>query len=263
MSPESFLAPFAGVDAAVLLGAAAVMLLAGFVKGAVGFALPMIAVSGIGSFLTAQETIAVLILPTLMTNIWQSLRQGIGEAGRTARRFWKLMLVMVVVIVAFAQVVPDIPSGALFVALGLLVTTAAAIQLAGWRPRIPAGDGPRLRAELLTGVVAGILGGLAAIWGPAIVLFLVALGVEKTLQVRAQGLSFMAGSLVLVAAHLESGILNAETLPLSAIVCIPAAIGMALGLGLQDRLEQATFRKITLVVLCLAGLNILRRGLMG
>jgi hypothetical protein len=31
----------------------------------------------------------------------------------------------------------------------------------------------------------------------------------------------------------------------------------------QDRIDQATFRKVTLIVLVVAGLNLVRRGLFG
>jgi len=45
-------------------------------------------------------------------------------------------------------------------------------------------------------------------------------------------------------------------------MCLPAAVGMAIGLRYQDRMDQALFRKVALAVLCIAGLNLLRRGLM-
>ena len=35
-----------------------------------------------------------------------------------------------------------------------------------------------------------------------------------------------------------------------------------IGLRYQDRMDQALFRKVALAVLCIAGLNLLRRGLM-
>ena len=39
--------------------------------------------------------------------------------------------------------------------------------------------------------------------------------------------------------------------------------GMAVGFAVQDRIDQAAFRKATLVVLLVAGGNLVRRGLMG
>jgi len=92
--------------------------------------------------------------------------------------------------------------------------------------------------------------------------FLISLGAEKTLQIRSVGLAFVVGSAILVPAHLKSGILDGQTLPISLAMIVPAALGMAIGLRYQDRMDQALFRRMTLVVLCLAGLNLLRRGLM-
>jgi uncharacterized protein len=44
---------------------------------------------------------------------------------------------------------------------------------------------------------------------------------------------------------------------------VPAVLGMALGGRLQDRLEAARFRRLTLVILTVAGLNLIRRALAG
>jgi len=54
-----------------------------------------------------------------------------------------------------------------------------------------------------------------------------------------------------------------ETLPFSLALSVPALLGMALGFAVQDRIDQALFRRATLIVLLLAGLNLLRRALMG
>ena len=257
-----FFAPLAQIDPALLIAAIAIMAVGGFVKGAVGFALPMIGIGGIGSFMPAQETVAILLLPTLFSNVWQTLRQGIGPAVLTMRRFWKLNLLLGLTIGLAAQLVPVVPSAGLFVFLGGLVCAAAGLQLIGWQPKAPEARRPRAVLEIVTGLFAGICGGLSGVWGPPVMFFLISLGATKTLQIRSVGLAFVVGSAILVPAHLKSGILNAQTIPFSLAMCLPAAAGMAIGLRYQDRMDQALFRRMTLVVLCLAGLNLLRRGLM-
>ena len=248
-------------DPLALAAAAGIMFLGGLIKGAVGFALPMIAVAGIGSFLTAQDALALLILPVFMSNLWQTLRQGLRAAIETGRRFWKLNLILVALIAVIAQAVPEMSSRLLFLALGAIVSTAAALQLVGWRPLAPREPALRTVAELTAGTLGGIAGGLSGVWGPPVLFYLVALRLPPVEQVRAQGLTFFLGSCVLLGAHLNSGLLNRETMPLSAAMCVPVALGMAAGLRLQDRMDPVRFRRITLVVLCLAGLNLLRRGL--
>lgn len=240
-----------------IVASLAVMALAGFVKGAVGFALPMVAVSGIGTILSPQVAVAGLILPSLVTNVWQALRQGPAAAAASLRAFLPLVLVMVAVIFVTAQVFAGLPERATFLVLGLAVTLAAFVQLLGWRPPDP---GRGLAAQGAVGLAAGLLGGLAAIWGPPIVLYLLARGTGKVEMVRVQGLSYLLGSVALTVAHLRSGLLDAQTGAFSALLILPALLGMAAGVAVQDRLPQGLFRRATMAVLVLVGLNMLRRA---
>ena len=57
-----------------------VALFAGLVKGVVGFAMPTILISGLTFVLAPEQALAALIVPTLVTNGWQALRQ-IGRAS--------------------------------------------------------------------------------------------------------------------------------------------------------------------------------------
>src|SRR4029079_3776479 len=105
------------------------------------------------------------------------------------------------------------------------------------------------------------LGGLSGIWGPPIVMYLVALDLPKGEMVRAQSLSFLIGSIVLFLAHLHSGVLNRETLPASTWMTVPVMLASLVGYEVPDRLDQELFKRTTLIVLVLTGLNLLRRAL--
>lgn len=249
-------------DLWLLAAIAAVLGAGGVVKGAVGFALPMVALAGLGLFLTAQEAIALVVLPAALSNFWQTLRHGWGPAVQTFRRFWQINLVMALTLVASAQLVPRMASDTLFAILGVTVTAAAVVQLLGWRPQAHAGMKHREWIEAGVGLIAGLIGGVTGVWGPVILNWLIALDTEKREQIRMLGVNFLIGWWVLVGAHLGSGVLNRQTLPISVAMLVPVVAGMWLGMKIQDRVDQAVFRKLTLVVLCLAGLNLLRRGLM-
>lgn len=236
--------------------------LGGFVKGAVGFAMPMISLAGLGLFLTAQEAIALVAIPAAISNVWQTLRQGLGPALATLKRFWLINLTTAVLLAVAAQFVPHLASETLFMILGLVVSIAAVTQLLGWRPRVRADLPHRGPIEATIGVIAGIVGGITGVWGPVVLYWLIALDTPKQEQIRMLGVTFLIGWWVLTAAHLGSGVLNPQTLPLSAMMLVPVIACMWLGLKIQDRVDQALFQKLTLIVLCVAGLNLLRRGLM-
>jgi uncharacterized membrane protein YfcA len=240
-------------------GAAFSIALGGFAKGVVGFALPLIALSLAGSFLPYEVAVALLIVPMLVSNLFQALRQGIGPALGSLGRFWRLNLILVATIALAAQLVVALPDRLLFGILGVAVTLFGASQLAGWRPRFDLRHQARVEAGVA--LVAGFFGGLSGIWGPPLVMYLLALELPKTEMVRAQSLSFLLGSAVLFLAHLHSGVLNPVTLPVSAWMTLPAMLAMFVGYRVHDRLDQRRFMTLTLAVLVLTGLNLLRRAL--
>jgi uncharacterized membrane protein YfcA len=252
---------FADHGLAVMLFALCGMFAGGFAKGAVGFALPMISVSIAGSVLPAALAVAGMILPGVITNVWQSFRHGGAAAFGSLREHWRLNVIMFAMIALCAQLVVTLPDRVLFLILGIGVTVFGLVQMLGWRPSIP--HGRKRLAEAAAGLVSGFFGGLAGVWGPPIILYFLALEMPKRDMVRAQGVSFLLGSLILVAAHLRTGLLLGEGGALSALMIVPACAGMALGQAVQDRLDPILFRKAVLLVLAIAGLNLLRRGLMG
>jgi uncharacterized protein len=255
---DAFLAAYGPWAAA---GAVAALAAGGFAKGVVGFALPLIALSAMGGFLPYEVALALLIFPTLVSNALQSLRNGFAAAWESLLRYWRLHAILIVMIVISAQLVVELPDAALFGLLGGFVTLFGISQLAGWRPTIRPEE--RARAEVGVGLVGGFFGGLSGIWGPPVVMYLLACQTPKIEMVRVQALVFFAGSAVLVAAHLASGVLNPTTVPLSLALIVPTLIAMGLGYLVQDRLDQDVFRTVTLAVLVLAGLNLLRRAVFG
>jgi len=255
---ESFIAEHGAWS---LAGAGIVLFLGGLVKGAVGFALPLIAVSGISMFLPAQTAVALMMVSMLTANLWQSFRDGVGAATETIGRYRVLLLVLLPTILAFSQFLAVVPERLFFAILGGGVTLFSILQLIGWRPVFVT------RAPLLSqagaGLIGGLFGGLAGIWGPPVTLYLVAASTSKRDTMLALGVIFGLGSVVLVAGMIAAGLLNATTGLLSALLAGPAMLGMGLGLWLHDKLNAAAFRRATLVVLVLTGLNLVRRSLTG
>lgn len=251
----------AGLGPGTFAAAVAVAALAGTVKGVTGFAMPMVMISGLGSFLPAETAVAALILPTFLSNAVQALRQGPRAAMVALRRYGRLIAIFGITILISAQALPLIPQRPLFLLLGLPILAYAVLELAGRRLRLPM-DRPR-RMEWVVGLIGGFFGGVSGVWGPLVVAWLLAEGVPKAENVRAQGVIYFVAGSALVLGHLQSGILNAGTWPLSAALILPALAGMAAGFAVQDRLDQRRFRYWTLVVLALAGANLIRRAVAG
>jgi uncharacterized membrane protein YfcA len=245
----------------VFLFACCVTMLGGFVKGAVGFAQPLIMISGMGILISPDLVVAGIVIPIVIANFLQVARAGLGPARAALQEHWRYVLVVCVMILISAQFVRHIPADVMFIVLGVPVVGLCFVQLVGWRPHLtPAWRRP---FEWIAGTLSGILGGLAGTWGPPTVLYLLALNTPREKQMAVQGVIYGLGSVMLLVGHLQSGILNAQTWGFSAVLVIPSLIGMWLGFRLGDRFDQEKFRRITLLVLICAGANLIRRGVMG
>jgi len=249
----------AGQTPAAFAAALAVTLFAGFVKGAVGFAMPMVMISAFSSFLPPEVALAGLILPTLFTNLSQAFRQGTGPMVATTLTYRRFLIATVVFIAVSAPFVTVIPRTAFLLLLGVPITAFAALQLSGLPLALPLRH--RARAEWGLGVMGGLYGGVSGIWGPPLLVYLLSTGVPKSEMIRAQGVVFLIGATALLTAHLATGIANAQTLPFSAALSIPALIGLYLGYAAQDRLDQRRFRMWTQGLLVLTGLNLVRQAI--
>lgn len=243
------------------LGACGVTLFAGFVKGAVGFAMPLIMVSGLTLFLDPLVAVAGIILPIVLSNLLQVARFSRVEIRAAVAEYWRYIAIVCVMIVIVAQFITAIPAQTFYLILGIPVVGLSVIQLFGIRLTIP--PHRRRLSEWLVALFAGGLGGLTGTWGPPTVLYLMALDTPKARQFLVQGVVYGLGSVSLLAGHLQSGVLNLVTLPWSAALLVPAFLGMQIGFWVSDRLNADLFRKVTLLVLIVAGANLVRRGVMG
>src|SRR3954465_2706760 len=70
------------IDLSVFILVAAVFALGGFVKGVIGLGLPTITMGMLGLALPPAQAAALLVVPSLLTNVWQGAGTGRGAPGR-------------------------------------------------------------------------------------------------------------------------------------------------------------------------------------
>jgi uncharacterized membrane protein YfcA len=155
--------------------------------------------------------------------------------------------------------VPIVSQRVFLLLLGVPIAVFAITQLSGWTLR---NMQQSMRNDMTVGAFAGMLGGLSGVWGPPTVGYLTALNTPKQMQFQVQGVIYLLGAVLLTFAHLGSGVLTGATALFSLCLVPPAMMGMALGMAVQDRMNQESFRRATLLVLLIAGLNLVRRGIL-
>jgi uncharacterized membrane protein YfcA len=247
------------MDILLLIGVAATFFVAGATKGISGMGLPTVSMGLLGLFMPPASAAALLVMPSLLTNVMQCLGRHFSGIAAILWPMW-----MGIFGGAFLTPLPSLASGAATVRLGLGVLLLAYAAYGLLRPSITLQLGHRtlLLAALLVGYVTGALTAATGIFIVPMVMFLQMLALGKERMVQALGLSFTVCTAALGAslgwstswqalASLEGGL---------ALAC--AFAGMSLGVRMRERISATAFRTLLFVVFGVLGAAILAKEML-
>jgi uncharacterized protein len=234
----------------IWLLAGATFLLAGLVKGVIGMGLPTIAMGLLSLAMSPAEAAAMLIVPSLVTNLWQLLAGP--RLGAVVRQLWGMMAGVILGTIAGAGIIVGNTAGVAAMALGVALVVYAIVGLSGVKFTLP----PRHqgRAGVVVGAVTGVVTGATGVFVLPAVPYLQAIGLEKDDLVQALGLSFTVSTLALGIGLLRLDAFQVASVGLSALWLVPALGGMFLGQAIRGRIGAPTFRTVFFAGLLLLGI---------
>ena len=247
------------VDSFAVLGAiAAIFLLAGFVKGVIGMGLPTVAIGLLGLMMTPAQAAAILVVPSLVSNIWQ-FAVG-GGLIALARRLWPLLAGICVGTLIGALFLPHSGSGQATLWLGVALAVYAGLGLVKVQFSVPP------RAEVWLGLLIGMMTGAVTVATGVFALpgvpYIQALRMDRHRLVQALGLSFTVSTVTLALALQHAGEINAAQIGPSLMGLAFVLVGMGLGQMLRGRVSPETFRLCFFLGLLALGLHLALRGLL-
>ena len=235
---------------------AAVVLAAGFIKGAIGFGFPSLATPLLSLVVDVKTAVVVLILPNIVMDGIQFARRGAPLA--TVRRFGTLLLSGGVGIVLGTRVLTLLSPRTATLILGVFVLLFVALSVTGLAPKIPPHWEPWLSPP--AGFAAGVIGGVTNSPATALVLYFHGIGLAKHEFISSIAFTFFFYKLVQLGAVTWYGLLPWSLLGVSVALTAVALAGFAVGLRVQDRLDQRSFNRVVLVFLAVLGAWLLVRG---
>ena len=245
------------MDSFPILGVVAgAYLLAGFVKGGIGLGLPTVAIGVLGFLMTPTQAAAILVVPSLATNIWQFVVGG--DLFALVRRLWPLLVGICIGTFIGAVLLPRGQGATLW--LGLALVIYSGLGLVKIQFKVPR------HAETWLGLLMGAATGAITIATGIFVLpgtpYLQAMQFERDRLVQALGLSFTTSTITLAMALGYAGEINA-TLAWPALVALGAAlIGMSFGQIVRRKVSAETFRLWFFSGLLVIGASLALRGLL-
>lgn len=244
-------------DSSILIAYAAfAFVLAGFVKGVLGQGLPTVAVGLLSLVMSPGEAAALIVIPALLTNIWQ------GWFGPSLlpliKRLWPTLLA------SFLGTFV-----ATWLGLGLLTPEAAAIArktlgialifygllgLSRVRLQVPP------RAEPWLGPMFGAANGAVAtatgVFMIPVIPYIQALGLNRDDLVQAQGVSFTVSTFALMLVVLANGTLNATNGAASMVAMLVTFVGMFAGQAIRNSIRPAIFTLLFFGAMVVLGINL-------
>lgn len=232
-----------------ILYIAAVFAFAGLVKGVIGLGLPTISMGLLALVMPPVEAAAILILPSLLTNIWQMLARGSLRA--TAQRLWPMMAAICLGTWLGAGLMTGRYAHYGVTALGIALILYALSGIVAFRFAV------RRQWEVwlgpLVGAVTGLITAATGVFVIPAVPYLQAIGLEKDDLVQALGLSFTVSTIALAFNVGAAGALTASIAAPVAVAIVLSIAGMWAGQVLRSRLSPAAFRRWFFVALLALG----------
>jgi uncharacterized protein len=235
---------------------AATFLVAGGVKGIIGLGLPTISLALLTATIGLHPAMAMMLAPSLVTNVWQAVVGGNGKA--IIARIWPFLTMATVTVWFGAEFLTRVDVSLLSALLGALLIAYALIGLIGVKFAI---SGSRERwAGPVVGAINGVFTGMTGSFAVPGIPYLQALGLPRDMLIQAMGMLFTASTVALAVSLGGKNLLTTELGIISAAAVIPACIGMMIGQRARRKIPEALFRRIFYLALIVLGGYIIARS---
>jgi uncharacterized protein len=240
------------VSATWLLGAA-IVAVASFVHGLAGFGIGLVSLAFLPFVMSPVTAVVLMTIYTVVfslgmlvplrrqVQIRSLLLLGAGTVAGTPVGVW---------------ILAALPAATPTRLIGLALVAIVALEWLGFYPERLNGRGWALSA----GVAAGVVGGAVGTPGPPVILYTTSQAwspraVKATLQAF-----FLVNQAVILIGYWWAGLVTPDVARAAVVLFAPAALALAAGVALFNRVDQPRFRRIVFAVLFVSGAVLLVRG---
>lgn len=239
----------------ILLAIAGAFLLAGFVKGVIGLGLPTVAIGLLGLLMSPTQAAAILVLPALITNVWQAAVGG--HFKPLARRIWPMLLGICFGTAIGSALLPNGSAATLWLGLALLAYSLLGLV----RVEFKVGPEGERWFNFPVGLLTGALTAATGIYVLPGTPYLNALQFDRDRLVQVLGISFTVSTVALGVALAQAGEMHSDLAVPSAVALVTSLIGMWLGQIVRGLVRAETFRLFFFLGLLALGAHLAWRGL--
>lgn len=237
---------------------ALIFVLAGIVKGVTGMGLPTVAMGLLGLFMPPAQAAALIIVPSLVTNVWQFAAGP--DMPALLMRIWPMLLAIAVTTLAAAGLLTGPFAPYATTALGSVLIIYAIVGLANFRATVA--KAMEIWLGPLAGTATGLLTGATGVFVIPAAPYFQALGLEKDDLVQALGLSFSVSTIALAVGLASRGAFHLGAAGSSLLCTVPTLAGVFAGQWIRSKIDPVTFRRVFFFGLLLLGADLVARSVL-
>ena len=245
--------------ASIMAAVVCSLIVAGLLKGIIGVGMPIVALPLLSLFIDIKSAAMLLSMPLIVSNLPQALEGG--KTGRSLVQLTPVLLGMIPGLFLGVRILLGLDANVAKIIAGLVLIGVAGVTLLA--PRLQLSSRLVLPAGITFGFFGGILGGIAAMAGPLVFIFLLAKGLHGKAFTKEASLYLVVSAGLLAIFLPASRQFSWLDVLVSTAAMLPVVLGMYVGQHLRDKIAPETFRKLVLIAVIAAGAELVRHGLFG
>ena len=221
--------------------------LGGITQGILGVGLITVVISLLSFVIDVKETIALVIIPTIITSFFQMINgNNLKDIIRDTRYF---LVFSTLIIVPGVFLLKVLESDLILIFIAILLFINSSLSLSNRVVAIPNHQNSIIQVS--AGSLNGFIIGLTSIYTMPFVFLLQSLKYNKEKTVQFMGLAFLLYSSMQFISLSYSKLISINTIVPSLIVTLPVIIGFLLGKKIRSFISEKLFKKLFYLMLLL------------
>jgi hypothetical protein len=242
--------------ASIIAAVVCSLIAAGLLKGTIGVGMPVVALPLLSLFIDVKSAAMLLSMPLIVSNLPQALEGG--KTGQCLVQLAPVILGLIPGLFLGVRVLLAVDANVAKMIAGLVLMSVASVTLLA--PKLQLQPRLVLPTGITFGFFGGILGGIAAMAGPLVFIFLLAKGLSGKAFTKEASLYLVVSSALLAFLLTTSREFNWLDVAVSTAAMVPVGLGMVVGQHMRDKIAPETFKKLVLIAVIVAGADLLRHG---
>ena len=221
--------------------------LGGITQGILGVGLITVVISLLSFVIDVKETIALVIIPTIITSFFQMINgNNLKDIIKDTRYF---LVFSTLIIVPGVFLLKVLESDLILIFIAILLFMNSSLSLSNRVVAIPNHQNSIIQVS--AGSLNGFIIGLTSIYTMPFVFLLQSLKYNKEKTVQFMGLAFLLYSSMQFISFSYSKLISINTIFPSLIVTLPVIIGFLLGKKIRSFISEKLFKKLFYLMLLL------------